>query len=73
MVTDARLLACDPENDDWQAWDFSAELNGAPDHAGVGTLELADQAGGWAAGGISLAHNVAALKLQRGSNAGQTG
>ena len=66
VVTDARLLACDPENDDWQAWDFSAELNLAHhDHAGVGTLELADQAGRLGCWRYTLAHNVAALKLQR--------
>ncbi|MBL8450690.1 MAG: ABC transporter ATP-binding protein [Dechloromonas sp.] len=65
-ITDRALLACDPESGTWSTWEFRDGLRlDHHDHAGVGTLELADGAGRLGCWRFTLAHNVAALKLQR--------
>ncbi|MBK7900725.1 MAG: ABC transporter ATP-binding protein [Azonexus sp.] len=65
-VTDRALLACDPEAGTWSTWELRDDLSlDHHDHAGVGTLELADGTGRLGCWRYTLAHDVAALKLQR--------
>jgi ATP-binding cassette subfamily B protein len=62
-VTERRLLARTPGGE-WRAWDLRGDLSLRHfDHAGVGTLELCDDAERLASWRYTLGHNVAALQL----------
>ncbi|MBS1190077.1 MAG: transporter ATP-binding protein [Rhodocyclaceae bacterium] len=64
VVTDRRILARTPGEENWQAWDFSSGLTlDHHDHAGVGTLELTDGERRVACWRYTLGHNVAALNF----------
>lgn len=66
VVTNRRLLACTPGSSDWKSWDFRAGLSiDHRDHAGVGTLELADPTGSLARWRYTLGRNLAAINLLR--------
>ncbi|KXB30422.1 ABC transporter [Dechloromonas denitrificans] len=63
-VTDQRLLARAPSEPTWSAWPLRAGLAlNHHDNAGVGTLELLDEAGRLAAWRYTLSHNLAALRV----------
>ena len=63
-VTQARLLAREPGTAQWQQWDFRPGLRLAhQDHAGVGTLELCDQASRLASWRYTIGQNPSALRL----------
>ena len=64
VVTDRRLLALAPGETEWRDWPFRSGLAlKHHDHAGVGTLELVDEAGRLASWRYTLGHNTAALRL----------
>jgi ATP-binding cassette, subfamily B, bacterial len=64
VVTDARLLAKAAAEADWQTWPYREGMSLAHhDHAGVGTLELADRHARLTAWRYTLAHNPEALRL----------
>ena len=64
VLTNHRLLARSPGRGDWEAWPFMPGLSMLHhDHAGVGTLELHDATSRLACWRFTLAHNVAALRL----------
>ncbi len=66
IVTNRRLLARKPDNGGWESWAFRAGLTlEQHDHAGVGTLELADAGGGIANWRYTMGRNVAALNILR--------
>jgi len=63
-VTDRRLLACAPGEQQWSQWPLRPGLKlNHVDHAGVGTLELLDDTGRLACWRYTLAHNLAALQV----------
>jgi ATP-binding cassette subfamily B protein len=64
IVTDKRLVARAPGAAQWSDWPLRAglKLNHA-DHAGVGTLELADERGRLACWRYTLGNNLAALRV----------
>ena len=66
-LTERRLLARDAEGA-WQEWSF-VEAGGLAlqfaDHAGVGTIDLVDTRGRLARWRYTLAHQAAALRLQK--------
>ncbi|MCP1572217.1 ABC transporter [Herbaspirillum rubrisubalbicans] len=64
LATDTRLLACGPDGQPAQHWEYRPELQLKHyDHAGVGTLELCNDAGRLAAWRYTLAQNPQALRL----------
>ena len=64
VLTNRRLLARSPGDADWTAWPLRPGLSlQHHDHAGVGTLELHDATARLACWRFTLAHNVAALRL----------
>ncbi len=64
VVTDRRLIARTPGEGALQDWPISADLQLAhTDHAGVGTLELADASRLIARWRYTLGHNPAALRV----------
>jgi ATP-binding cassette, subfamily B, bacterial len=64
VVTDTRLLAKAASEADWQTWSYRECMSLAHyDHAGVGTLELADRHARLASWRYTLAHNPEALRL----------
>lgn len=64
IVTDRRLLAKSAGDGVWKEWPFKQHLTLSHyDHAGVGTLELLDQAGRLARWRYTLGHNPEALRL----------
>ncbi|MBI3432415.1 MAG: ATP-binding cassette domain-containing protein [Hydrogenophilales bacterium] len=64
VLTDRRLLARSPGDEDWAVWPLRPGLSlQHHDHAGVGTLELHDAISRLACWRFTLAHNVAALRL----------
>ena len=64
VLTNRRLLALSPGDADWAAWPLRPGLSlQHHDHAGVGTLELHDATSRLACWRFTLAHNVAALRL----------
>ncbi|MDO9361063.1 MAG: ABC transporter ATP-binding protein [Polaromonas sp.] len=74
VLTDRRLMAQDPETTLWTSWFLPPNgLPGTPqtlslrhfDHAGVGTLELHDEASRLASWRFTLATNVQVLRLLR--------
>jgi ATP-binding cassette subfamily B protein len=63
-VTDRRLLAKGSGETAWQEWGYRKGLALLRhDHAGVGTLELHDEASRLACWRYTLAHNTAAMRL----------
>ncbi len=64
VITDRRIMANSPGEAVWQEWAYRPGLQLAHhDHAGVGSLELHDEAarlGGWR---FTIGHNPAALRL----------
>ena len=64
VLTNRRLLARSPGDAGWAAWPLRSGLSlQHHDHAGVGTLALHDAAARLACWRFTLAHNVAALRL----------
>ena len=64
VATDRRLLAREPGQTAWQAWDYHAGLKlSQHDHAGVGHLELLDGQGRLAHWCYTLGQNLLALRL----------
>ncbi|HEX8480172.1 MAG TPA: ABC transporter transmembrane domain-containing protein, partial [Telluria sp.] len=64
VVTDRRLLALSPGDSDWQEWPYRAGLAlRHHDHAGVGHLELTDEAGLLAAWRFTLGQNLNAIRV----------
>ena len=63
-LTDRRLLARQPGEPEWRDWFFRPGLRLAhKDHAGVGTLELHDEASCLASWRYTIAQNPATLRL----------
>ena len=66
VATDRRLLAHIAGTAQWQSWPYRTNLRLThQDHAGVGTLELCDDASRLAIWRYTLVHNVSALRLIR--------
>jgi ATP-binding cassette subfamily B protein len=64
VVTNRRLLARAPEENDWRDWIFRSGLVlQHHDHAGVGSLELHDDQARLASWRYTLGQNIAALRL----------
>ncbi|GIZ53039.1 ABC transporter [Noviherbaspirillum aridicola] len=64
VVTDRRLLAKSPGEENWTEWHYRDGLRlGHHDHAGVGTLELLDAQSRLASWRYTLGHNPDALRL----------
>jgi ATP-binding cassette subfamily B protein len=64
VATDRRLLAREPGQSTWQAWDFHPRLKLTQhDHAGVGHLELLDGQGRLAHWCYTLGQNLVAVRL----------
>jgi ATP-binding cassette subfamily B protein len=64
VATDRRLLAREPGQSTWQAWDFHPGLKLTQhDHAGVGHLELLDGQGRLAHWCYTLGQNLVAVRL----------
>ena len=64
LVTDRRLLARAPGDEQWQEWPLRSGLSlNHHDHAGVGALELVDQNGRLANWRYTLSKNLAALRV----------
>lgn len=64
VVTNGRLLARAPGQDQWQAWPFAFDLSlEHHDHAGVGHLELVSARGRLAAWRFTLGQNLQAIRL----------
>ena len=64
QLTNQRLIARFPDATGWQSWELRPGLRLLHhDHAGVGTLELRDEASRLAAWRFTLGHNPAALRL----------
>ncbi len=63
-VTDRRLLARPPGESDWREWVYRPGLQLLHhDHAGVGSLELLDEAGRLGGWRFTIGNNPAALRL----------
>jgi ATP-binding cassette subfamily B protein len=66
VATDRRLLAHITGSAEWQSWPYRADLRLTHhDYAGVGTLELCDDASRLTIWRYTLTHNVSALRLIR--------
>jgi len=64
VITNTRLLARAPGQEQWQAWPFSFDLSlEHHDHAGVGHLELVSARGRLAAWRFTLGQNLQAIRL----------
>lgn len=64
VLTRQRLLARSEETDTWQCWDIHKDVQlRHHDHAGVGTLELADASARQGFWRFTLGKNVSALRL----------
>ena len=64
ILTEQRLLACEPGTDTWRAWPLTAGLQlRLLEHGGVGTLELHDSAQRLALWRFTLGAHAAALRL----------
>lgn len=64
VITNTRLLARAPGQEQWQAWPFSSDLSlEHHDHAGVGHLELVAARGRLAAWRFTLGQNLQAIRL----------
>lgn len=64
VLTNKRLLAKGPQDEDWQAWTLHPGMKlEHRDHAGVGTLELHDSQRRLAVWRYTLKHGVPALQL----------
>ncbi len=64
IITNTRLLARAPGQEQWQAWPFSFDLSlEHHDHAGVGHLELVSARGRLAAWRFTLGQNLQAIRL----------
>ncbi|MCE5181172.1 MAG: ABC transporter ATP-binding protein/permease [Betaproteobacteria bacterium] len=64
VITDRRLLAREAENKSWRDWPYRKGLAlQRHDHAGVGSLELSDDASRLACWRYTLGRNGAALRL----------
>nr|WP_315402232.1 ABC transporter ATP-binding protein [uncultured Duganella sp.] len=64
VLTETRLLARAPGQEQWQAWPFSHDLTlQHHDHAGVGHLELVGRGGRLAAWRFTLGQNLTAIRL----------
>ena len=64
ILTEQRLLACEPGTDSWRAWPLTAGLQlRLLEHGGVGTLELHDSAQRLALWRFTLGAHAAALRL----------
>lgn len=64
VLTNQRLLAKGPQDEDWQAWTLHPGMKlEHRDHAGVGTLELHDSQRRLAVWRYTLKHGVPALQL----------
>lgn len=63
VVTDTQLLIRGPDQAEWQAWPFRADMVlHHHDHAGVGTIELHDSGARLAVWRYTLGHNASALQ-----------
>ena len=64
VLTNQRILACDPADQQWSEWALSIDQNlRTLDHGGVGNLELHGPAARLALWRFTLRHQAAVLRL----------